>query len=206
MKVLIIDDHAVVRAGVAAVLREMAGDVLVLQAGDTMTGSILADEHGDIDLVLLDLLLPEDSGMAALVRFAERHPLLPVVVFSASESVADVRRALDLGALGYVPKSSSPTTLVAALKLVLDGEIYVPTFVLRSSAVAADGGEPSAGLTGRQAEVLTLITEGLANRQIAHRLGLSEKTVKAHVTAVLRGLNVKSRAQAAGLRAGVSRP
>ena len=205
MKVLIIDDHAVVRAGVAAVLREMASETVILQAGDTATGSALAGEHSDIDLVLLDLMLPDGSGMAALVRFGERHPLLPVVVFSASESVADVRRALDLGALGYVPKSSSPSTLVAALKLVLEGEIYVPAFVMRSHPNDGAGVGPQGSLTRRQTEVLALIIEGLANKQIAHRLGLSEKTVKAHVTAVLRALNVKSRAQVAGRGHDVSR-
>ena len=202
MKVLIIDDHAVVRAGVSALLQEMAGGATVLQASDAAAGSALAQAHSDIDIVLLDLMLPGDPGMRALAHFGEHHPGLPVVVLSASESVADVRQALALGALGYVAKSSSPATLIAALRFVLDGEIYIPTFVMRSEGASPGHPGVHTDLTDRQSEVLALISDGLPNKQIAHRLGLSEKTVKAHVTAILRVLNVTGRAQAAQIGQG----
>lgn len=195
MKFLIIDDHPMVREGVATMLRAAYADATVLHAADGATGLAIAAAHPDLDLVLLDLAMPHTGGMATLEAFGAQCPGVPVVVLSGSEDIRDVRHALALGALGYVAKSANPTTLVAALKLMLDGEIYVPTFVI---AHHTDGQpNPSTGLTARQAEVLVLIGDGLANKQIAARLGLSEKTVKAHVTAILRSLDVSTRAEAA---------
>ncbi|HEY1607336.1 MAG TPA: response regulator transcription factor [Allosphingosinicella sp.] len=195
MKILVVDDHAVVREGVAAVLREAIADLVVLHASEAQAGIESASIH-EPDLVLLDLRMPGTDGMAALELFGRRHPALPVVILSSSEEQADVRVAIGRGALGYIPKSAPPATLVAALRLVMTGEIYVPPFM-------AVGDGPSAGpsrldaLTARQHEVLGLIAGGAANKQIAYRLGISEKTVKAHVTAILRALNVGSRAAAA---------
>jgi len=134
--------------------------------------------------------------MAALELFGERHPSLPVVVLSSSEEQADVRAAIGRGALGYIPKSAPPATLIAALNLVMTGEIYVPPLMATGQTVTADGDRLDA-LTERQREVLGLIAAGAANKQVAYRLGISEKTVKAHVTAILRALNVATRAEAA---------
>ena len=196
MKALIVDDHAMMREGVATVLRTGFADAVVLQASDGAAALMLAAANADLDIVLLDLVLPGTDGMAVLATFGTTHPGLPVVVLSGSEDVRDVRRALALGALGYVAKSASATTLVAALHLVLGGDIYVPPFVVRATAepVAPDRRD---ALTERQNQVLAMLAAELSNKQIADRLKLSEKTVKAHVTAILRALDVPNRGAAA---------
>jgi DNA-binding NarL/FixJ family response regulator len=193
MKILVVDDHAVVRAGIAALLRTSPDMPEVLQAGDAASAFATATAHPDLDAILLDLRLPGESADEVLRRLGEEHPTLPVLILSSSEDPQDVRRALALGALGYVTKSASPATLLAALNLVLSGETYVPPFMARNTP--ASGMSPGR-LTERQNEVLDLVGADLSNKQIAHRLGLSEKTVKAHVTAILRTLGVTSRAQA----------
>jgi DNA-binding NarL/FixJ family response regulator len=195
VKILVVDDHAVVREGVAALLRQAIADLTILHASDARSGLEAATIH-EPDLILLDLAMPGTVGMTALEMFGQQHPGLPVVVLSSSEAQADVRAAIGLGALGYVPKSAPPATLVAALKLVMTGEIYVPALMAVGPAAAA-GADNLDGLTERQRLVLGLIAADATNKQIAHRLGISQKTVKAHVTAILRVLNVGSRSAAA---------
>jgi DNA-binding NarL/FixJ family response regulator len=192
VKVLVVDDHAVVREGVAAVLRQLQPDAEVLLAHDAASGMALAAANPDLELVLLDLMLPDAVGMGALEAFGREHPALPVMVLSSSESPDAVRAALELGAMGYVAKSANPETLLAALRLVLSGEVYVPPFMVHAPAPPT----PAGALTERQVEVLRLLAEGVANKEIAYRLGLSEKTVKSHLTAIFRTLGVSNRAQA----------
>lgn len=194
MKILVVDDHAVVREGVAAVLRGAIAGVVILHASEAGAGIEAAAIH-EPDLVLLDLAMPGTAGMAALEMFGERRPALPVVILSSSEEPRDVRAAISRGALGYVPKSAPPATLIAALHLVMTGQIYIPP-LMAVGPVAAETHQLSE-LTERQREVLGLIAADATNKQIAYRLGISEKTVKAHVTAILRALNVSSRAAAA---------
>lgn len=200
MKFLIVDDHAVVREGVAAVLRQAYGDVVVLQAPTSSGALALAQDALDLDLILLDLMMPDADGMAALAEFGQLHPGLPIIVVSSSESASDVRRAMALGALGYVPKSANSATLLAAVMLVLAGEVYVPPFMVRDGGAATRqrlGPAQHSTLTERQREVLKLISLAASNKDIALQLNLSEKTVKAHVTAIFRALGVVNRAQAA---------
>ncbi len=192
MKFLIVDDHAVVRTGVAAMLAAEAGDAVLFEAANATAALELAALHTDLDLVLLDLMLPGSAGIRTLESFGERHPELPVLVLSSSEAPADARAVLAAGALGFVPKSASPTTLLAAVRMVLAGEIYVPPLLLKPPPDQAC----PVGLTERQRDVLLLLAQGAGNKAIAHRLGLSEKTVKVHVTAILRALRVSNRAQA----------
>ena len=202
MKLLIVDDHAIVREGVAAMLRQAGPDTMVLQAGDGAEGVRLAEAHPDLDAVFLDLQMPGADGMSALPEFGRRRPDLPVIVLSSYEDPEDVRRALGLGALGYVPKSALPQTLLSALRLVLAGDIYVPPLMVDAaarggpSAPAADVGRHGA-LTERQREVLQLLSEGLSNKDIGRALNLSDKTVKAHITAIFKALDVVNRTQAA---------
>lgn len=202
MKLLIVDDHAIVREGVAAMLRQAGPDTMVLQAGDGAEGVRLAEAHPDLDAVFLDLQMPGADGMSAVPEFGRRRPDLPVIVLSSSEDPEDVRRALGLGALGYVPKSALPQTLLSALRLVLAGDIYVPPLMVDAaarggpSAPAADAGRHGA-LTERQREVLQLLSEGLSNKDIGRALNLSDKTVKAHITAIFKALDVVNRTQAA---------
>lgn len=192
MMVLVIDDHPVVREGLAALLASFDPDLEVLQASGGRAGLELADQHPDLGLVFLDLRIPGESGVSAIADFHRHRPTLPVIVISSSESAEDVRAALASGARGYVPKSAAAQTLYGAMKLVLSGEVYVPPFVLDAQLAVS-----SAQLTERQLEVLALMSEGASNKQIARRLGLSEKTVKIHVGAILKTLGAANRTEAA---------
>ncbi|MBL8384709.1 MAG: response regulator transcription factor [Burkholderiales bacterium] len=195
MKFLIIDDHPIVRDGVAAVLRQVDSGVEVLEAGDGAAGLAVIAAHSDLDCVLLDLRMTGLPGMPTLEQVRAQYPALPLVIVSSSEDAADARRALAAGARGYIPKSAGRSTMLAAVRLVLAGEVYVPPLVL------AGGVEPArtrqeTGLTERQMDVLRLVCEGLPNREIGQQLDMHEKTVKAHVTAVFKALGVVNREQA----------
>ena len=208
MKLLIIDDHPILREGIAAMLRQVEPDTIVLQAHDGAEGLHVAEAHDDLDAVMLDLMMPGMAGMTAIREFGKRRPDLPVIVLSSSEDPDDVRHALAAGALGYVPKSASPQTLVSALRFVLQGNIYVPPFILDQVAnfadeTAATGTTLAPRLTDRQVEVLRLVCQGYSNKEIGRLLGLSDKTVKTHITAIFKALNVSNRTQAASVaRAG----
>jgi DNA-binding NarL/FixJ family response regulator len=206
MKLLIVDDHPVLREGLAALLRQAADQTEVLQAADDVAGLLLAESHPDLDAVFLDLNMPEGGGgMPAIQEFGRRRPDLPVIVLSSSEDPQDIRRALALGALGYIPKSASPRTILSALQLVLSGSVYVPPVLLNAMAATAGPGAGPKGpealnhLTDRQVDVLKQLCRGLSNKEISRELNLSEKTVKAHITAIFRTLNVVNRLQAAAV-------
>jgi two-component system, NarL family, nitrate/nitrite response regulator NarL len=205
MKLLIVDDHPVVREGLAALLRQLATDVIVLLAEGGSQGLDLTNKHPDLDLVILDLSMPGNDGFAMLQEFGRAQPQLPVVVVSSSEDPRDVRRALASGALGYIPKSAPPRTMLAAVQFVLDGNVYVPTLLAENPAAMQDEAvddsarRPGVSLTGRQMDVLRLLREGRSNKEIGRTLGLSEKTIKVHVTALFRALNVANRIQAVAM-------
>jgi DNA-binding NarL/FixJ family response regulator len=202
MKLLIVDDHSMVREGLAALLAQPGSAVEVLQAGDAAGGLALVEDHADLDAVLLDLNMPGQDGIAALRGIAERRPDLPVILLSSSEDPADIRRGLAAGALGYLPKSASPQTLMSALRLVLAGEIYVPPIMLKETIanVSDRDAQAKAGATGalteRQIDVLRLLCRGLSNKEIGRELQVAERTVKAHVTAIFKSLRVINRSQA----------
>nr|WP_295130741.1 response regulator transcription factor [uncultured Roseateles sp.] len=195
MKLLLVDDHPLVRAGVVAALQSLGAPELILEANDGIAAMDCLAQHPDVDAVLLDLRMAGMAGMALLEQLKRHHPLLPSLVLSSSEDPADVRRVLKAGARGYCPKSASPATLLAALTLVLGGEIYVPPLM----AMAPDVGpaEPSLdGLTPRQREVLQELCNSKSNKEIARELGMEEKTVKGHVSAIFKALGVVHRLQA----------
>jgi two-component system, NarL family, nitrate/nitrite response regulator NarL len=203
MKLLVIDDHPVFRDGLAALLKQAAEDVVILQAPECATGLQVAAEHPDLDAIFVDLMMPGMTGDLAVREFGKRRPELPVIVLSSSENPSDVRRALKAGALGYIPKSASPQTLLSALKLVLSGNIYLPPLLTQGPPQTHDesSAEPAphaiAQLTDRQIDVLKHLCTGLSNKEISARLGIAEKTVKAHVAAIFKTLNVVNRTQAA---------
>jgi DNA-binding NarL/FixJ family response regulator len=208
LKVLVIDDHPLVQEGVSAALESLADDVTVMAARDAEQGLGLAAEHPDLDLVLLDLALPGMSGFNLIGKLHERLPSLPVVVLSALEEPENVRHAIHAGAMGFVPKSAATRVLIEVLQQVLEGNVTVPLALLSSgppishalpgaTGDATSAAEPDVALlTLRQLEVLSRVCQGKTNKQIATELGLSEKTVKAHVTAIFKVLGVVNRTQA----------
>jgi two-component system, NarL family, nitrate/nitrite response regulator NarL len=205
MKILIVDDHSVVREGIAALLQQMDADTTVLLAGDSDEGLKIAELNDDLDAVLLDLIMPGRGGIAVIGEFGKRRPELPVIVLSSSEDPNDVRRALSAGALGFVPKSANPRTLVSAVLLVLSGEIYVPPLMVPRPNPPAGGAPRETGpaavarLTERQLHVLKLLCDGLQNKEIGQALGMADKTVKTHISAIFKTLNVVNRVQAANV-------
>lgn len=210
MKLLIVDDHPVLREGLAALLRQTGPDTSIVQAESAPMALGLLDQHPDLDIVVLDLMMPGMGGMAAITEFGRKRPDLPVIVLSSSEDPHEARRALSLGALGYVPKSAGQHTLLSAIGLVMKGEVYIPPLILSESTRRpgfhpAGGRGGSSALTGRQLEILRRLSDGQPNKTIAYELHLSEKTVKAHITAIFKALNVVNRMQAAaaGREAGL---
>jgi len=221
MKVLLIDDHPLILSALQTVIQGLGDHVTVVGANSARSAREALAAASDFDLVLLDLQLGDADGFDVLTEFRGAYPALPVVVVSASDRASDVIRAIDLGAMGFVPKRASNDTLFEALHMVMSGGIYVPPMtmgtdapaeppaagaasgplgVVRQSAMDAGFQKPpgidSLGLTPRQTEVLGLLLKGQPNKLIARELGLSVETVKDHVAAVLRALNVSSRTQA----------
>ncbi len=202
MKLLIVDDHAIVREGVAAMLRQAGPDTMVLQAGDGAEGVRLAEAHPDLDAVFLDLQMPGAHGMSAVPE------LRPAPAGPAGDRAVLVRRPGGRASRARAGRArlrawlALPQTLPSALRLVLAGDIYVPPLMVDAaarggpSAPAADAGRHGA-LTERQREVLQLLSEGLSNKDIGRALNLSDKTVKAHITAIFKALDVVNRTQAA---------
>jgi DNA-binding NarL/FixJ family response regulator len=220
MKVLLIDDHPLILSALQTVIQGLGDDVSVLGAESAAAARKALVDHADLDLVLLDLQLGDANGFDLLADFRRDYPALPVVVISASDRGSDVIRAIDMGAMGFVPKRASNDTLFDALRMVMSGGIYVPPMALGmgGSAPPSHGGGhgslhdvghsanqsefqkapsfASLGLTPRQSDVLGLLLQGKPNKLIARDLNLSVETVKDHVAAVLRSLGVNSRTQA----------
>ncbi|MGQ9370789.1 LuxR C-terminal-related transcriptional regulator [Azospirillum sp. ST 5-10] len=205
MRILIGDDHLLFREGLRRLLEQLHSDAVFVEAGTF--GEVTEHCRGDsrFDVVLIDLHMPGWPGFEGIREVSDLQPGTPVVVVSASESLSDIRGALDFGATGYIPKSSSVKVMMGALNLVFSGGIYVPpgaiAFGPEAAArrrVAEPAGDRSAnyGLTQRQREVLDCLRAGKSNKQIAYELGLSEGTVKIHVTAIFKSLGVKNRTQA----------
>lgn len=219
MKFLIVDDHALIREALRGVLLSLRSDASVLQAADAQGALQTLQHHSDTDLVLLDLHLPDLDGLQVLATVVERHPAVAVVMLSGDQDQATMRRALELGAQGFIPKAETREVLTSALALVLAGGVYVPPAALRgalppkepAAAAAAVPTAPSAaalGITARQLEVLCLLMEGKNNKLICRALDLAEPTVKNHVSAILKALGVSSRTEAvlAVTRLGLTLP
>ena len=196
MKILVVDDHALVREGLRQVLKGLEENLEVLQAGNCEQAFSVAQTHGDLDLVLLDYHLPDMNGLEALAIFGERHPELPIVLLSGSANVHIMRQVLQAGAAGFVTKSCVSDELLRAVRSVLNGDIYLPQELSASNAFEQTAANSKPVLTQRQELVLRCLLDGLANREIADQLHISEETVKTHVTAILRHFDVQNRTQA----------
>jgi DNA-binding NarL/FixJ family response regulator len=229
MKALLIDDHPLVLSALGALVQGFAADVVVVSVQTARAAREALDADAAYDLVLLDLQLGDADGFELLTELRADHPSTPVVVVSASDSNDDVSRAIYLGAMGFVPKRASNEVLFEALHRVIAGSIYVPPMALRShlrqaGARGARGSEllsdsppwsaaasernalASTGLTPRQIDVLELLLQGQSNKLIARALNLSVETIKDHVAAVLRALNVSTRTQAVLAAGQILRP
>ncbi len=206
MKFLVVDDHALIRDAMRGVLAELQGDAAVLEASSCQQALQLIGEHPDLSLILLDLKLPDRDGFEMLSELREQHPAISVVMLSAFNDRENVVRALNIGALGFIPKTEGRGVLLNALRLVLAGGVYIPANVLAPAspqpapvAAPVQGPKPTPadlGLTERQLEVLALIMQGKSNKLICRSLGLAEPTVKNHVSAILKALEVSNRTEA----------
>lgn len=207
MKFLVIDDHVLIRQAMHGVLKKLRRDAIVLEAANYQQAMQMIANNPDISLILLDLTLPDRAGFSVLTELRERYPAISIVVLSAVQDPGNVMKALELGALGYIPKSAEGDVIINALRLVISGGIYVPPEILAHnefsvSAPILSGNEQSQipladiRLTDRQLDVLALVMEGKSNKMICRMLNLAEPTVKNHVTAILRALKVSSRTEA----------
>ena len=194
MKILIVDDHQLFREGLVHILKSLEDGVNILQAANYDGALDIMDEHADLDMVLLDLKMPGLDGFSLLETARIGYPDLPIAVLSAARDRKEMQRAIDLSAVGFIPKDTSGKLLINAVRMMLDGGMYLPPEM-------ADQGEQSLasrlGLTPRQFDVLSMIAAGASNKVIAADLGISESTIKMHITAVFKTLGVSSRTQAA---------
>jgi len=208
MRILIGDDHVLFREGLRRLLEQLKEGSDFVEASNFDEMLDLCGGEGKYDLILTDLRMPGWPGFSGIQALREKQPEAKVVVVSASEAHHDVRDALEHGSAGYIPKSSSVKIMLSALDLIFSGGVYVPPTVLREGTAADTGADSRAAmppadpaleqlLTQRQREVLERLREGKSNKQIAHELGLSEGTVKIHMTAIFKSLGVRNRTQAA---------
>lgn len=196
MDVLLVDDHALFREGLALLLREVDEGVVVRHAASVPQALQRLDEGGRPDLILLDMVLPGEQGLDALKRVREHAEEVPTVVVSGAEDPQLVRDCIDAGAMGFIPKASDSRVMTAALRLVLSGGVYLPSLVILAAPLVAAEPRPLAELTPRQRDVLMRLVQGKPNKIIARELGISDTTVKTHVSAVLQCLGVHNRTEA----------
>ncbi|MCS2609841.1 LuxR C-terminal-related transcriptional regulator [Halomonas dongshanensis] len=199
-KFIVADDHPLFRAALTQALRQVAPQAEIVEA-DTMEATTdVVTRHPDADLILLDLHMPGAHGFSGLIQLRGQMPDVPVAVVSGSDEPYVVRRAIDYGASGFIPKSSSLQLIAEAVSEILGGEVWLPESLMsvleETSEEESRFAEAIASLTPQQFRVLNMLTEGLLNKQIAYELNVSEATIKAHVTAILRKLGVHSRTQA----------
>lgn len=204
MRILLVDDHTLFRDALSEILGKLDGDLTLFNASTADEARAAVSYYSGLDLVLLDLYVPGDGDCTLLGELREALVSVPIVVLSGSERPNDVRASLDAGAAGYIPKTLSSQETIAALRQVLAGEIFVPPSLLAAMQFEVPEATPAGVLppsgtellSGRQLEVLALLSEGLSNKGIAKRLDLTEGTVKLHVSAILRALAARNRTEA----------
>jgi len=219
-RIVVADDHALVRGGLVQLVKLVEENVEIVETNDFQQTLDFLKEGKPVDLLLLDLLMPGMSGMDGIKQICKDWPEVPVIVVSAREHIAAIRSALAAGAMGYIPKTSSPEVMMSAIKLVLSGGVYVPPHVLGASLSSDDqiqeqafssglfGNSLEQGyaqLTPRQLEVLDLMALGKPNRDIANDLGLNVGTVKMHSSRIFKTLNVQNRTEAVAMYAQLKR-
>lgn len=198
-RILIADDHPLVRGALREAVTTCLDNVTVIEAGSFDELVAAFDRDHDIDLVLLDLAMPGVQGFSGLLYLRASHPQAPVAVVSGNEDRMVIRRCIELGASGYLPKSLNPQAMQAAIKMVFDGQVFTPDDIDLAATPdreTSDMVKRLSTLTPQQVRVLMMLSSGLLNKQIAYELSVSEATVKAHVSAILQKLDVDSRTQA----------
>ena len=202
MHLLLIDDHALFREGLKFLLRGLDEHLLIDEAG-SVDAAVAKQDAAPFDLILLDLNLPGVGDLAALATVRDVYPQSPVVVLSGEDDPRMIRATIEHGAMGFVPKSSTPEILIQALRLILARGVYLPLSALDSEEPRADAIDAPANpdavlrnLSPRQVEVLRCVIQGQPNKLIARYLALSESTVKQHLSAVLRTLGARNRTEA----------
>ncbi len=206
IKVLLVDDHALFRDGMRYVLQQLADEVEIIDTGNFTEALKLINESPNFDLALLDLNMPDSDGVPSLQLFHQRFPDIPLVVVSGSDQRDDIENVMNLGAMGFISKMSPSKVMLSALRMVLEGGVYVPPQLLQQAVSRLDMGmsltdkrsqrASKYGLTPRQLEVLQLIGNGLSNKDISNKLNLAEGTVKIHVAAIYQALHVGTRVDA----------
>lgn len=207
IKVLMVDDHALFRDGMRYVLQQLADEVEVIDSGNFVDGMKQAANNPDLDLALLDLHMPGSDGAKSILDFHTANPSIPLVVVSGSDQREDIEKVMEYGAMGFISKMSSSKMMLSALRMVLDGGVYLPPQLLQQAMAGIDQGgngnsdkrtarQNKSGLTTRQMQTLQLLAEGLSNKEISERMNLAEGTVKIHTAAVYQALRVSSRLEA----------
>lgn len=203
MKILIADDHALFRDGLSMHLEQMAPQAVISQAGNFSQAIKILDDLNKVDLIIIDLDMPDMKWEEGLSELKKKAPEARFVVISASEDNKNIKKALADGISGYIPKRSDTKVLTSALKLILDGGTYLPPSILEHANAGLFGEHGSESktkngktLTPRQSEVLSYVAEGMSNKQIAYKMGVSEATVKLHINALLRAVGATNRTQA----------
>jgi DNA-binding NarL/FixJ family response regulator len=198
-RLVIADDHPLFRGALREAVSGLLANAEIAEAGSFDEAAKLLDAGGDVDLILLDLSMPGVRGFSGLMYLRAQYPSTPVIVVSANDDPAVIRRCMDFGASGFIPKTLDVEGMRVAVQRVLNGGVWTPPDVdlgAGNDAEAAALMARLATLTPQQVRVLMMLSEGLLNKQIAYELGVSEATVKAHVSAILQKLGVESRTQA----------
>ncbi|MGY2052903.1 response regulator [Methylobacterium sp. JK268] len=197
--IVVADDHPLFRGALRGAVGTILPAARIVEASGLEALTALLDRDDDVDLVLLDLTMPGVQGFSGLIYLRAQHPAIPVVIVSATEDPVVIRRALDFGAAGFIPKSLDIDAIGGAIRQVLAGGSWVPPDIALSASEDKETAalmRRLATLTPQQVRVLMMLSEGLLNKQIAYELSVSEATVKAHVSAILQKLGVESRTQA----------
>jgi DNA-binding NarL/FixJ family response regulator len=198
-RLIIADDHPLFRGALREAVSGLLARVDIAEAGSFEAAAELLERSSDVDLILLDLAMPGVRGFSGLMFVRAQYPSVPVMVVSATDDPIVIRRCMEFGASGFIPKTLGVEAMRGAIKRVLDGGVWTPPDVDLTAVSDAETGElmaRMASLTPQQVRVLMMLSEGLLNKQIAFQLGVSEATVKAHVSAILQKLGVESRTQA----------
>jgi len=198
-RLIIADDHPLFRDALRQAVKVVLRSAKVDEAGSFNDLTAMLERDSEVDLVLLDLSMPGISGFSGLIYLRTQYPAIPVVIVSASDDVATIRRSLEFGASGFIPKRFGVETLRDAILKVMEGDVWVPPDVDMSAAADPETAklrDRLMTLTPQQVRVLMMLSEGLLNKQIAYELSVSEATIKAHVSAILQKLGVESRTQA----------